>query len=206
MLKQHGSSLAKSAWYIGRTSRVTVASEAFEKFRRSMSIGCAEWHDGIGYDLEALAGLPPEERQRAEDLVVGRHAADWRDVEALDHIGSERTLAELAKAIRSRSVEIRVEAAQRLARRKLLSESEIDKIIVDALAHTTILNGMVKTLSFATAYPTTAVRSKLLWCALHGNDEPTLRHLGMQSTIAASRILSSYCPESRRRESSHDSG
>jgi hypothetical protein len=136
-----------------------------------MSIGYVEWHDGIGYDLEALAGLSPEERQRAEDLVVARHAADWRDVEALDHIGSERTLAELAKAIRSRSVEIRVEAAQRLARRKLLSENEIDKIIVDALAHTTILNGMVKTLRFAAAYPTTAVRSKLLWSALHGNDD-----------------------------------
>jgi hypothetical protein len=49
--------------------RAIVASESFEKFRQSMSIGYAEWHDGIGYDLNAISALPPEERLRAEDLV-----------------------------------------------------------------------------------------------------------------------------------------
>jgi hypothetical protein len=43
-----------------------MASNAFEKFRRSMSIGYMEWHEGIGYDLVALAALPPEEL--VEDL------------------------------------------------------------------------------------------------------------------------------------------
>jgi hypothetical protein len=148
-----------------------VASEAFEKFRRSMIIGYVEWHDGIGYDLDAFDALPPEDRLAAEDLVVARHAADWRDVEALDHIGSERTLRELEKAVRTKSLDTRIEAAQRLAKRTLLNESEIEQIVVDALAHTTILNGMVKTLSFAAAYPTSAVRSKLLSCTLHGNND-----------------------------------
>lgn len=148
-----------------------MASEAFEKFRQSMNIGYYEWHDGIGYDLNALAALPPEDRLPAEDLVIARHAADWRDVEALDHIGSDRALHELKKALLAQSLDARIEAAERLARRKLLDESAIEKVIVDALDRTTILDGMVKTLSFATAYPTPAVRSKLLSCALHGNDD-----------------------------------
>lgn len=156
---------------VGRTSRLTVASEAFEKFRRSMNIGYDEWHDGIGYDLDALDAMPPEDRLPAEDLVIARHAADWRDVEALDYIGSERSLHELEKAAHAKSLDVRIEAAQRLARRNLLNESSIEELIVDALDRTTILDGMVKTLSFATAHPTPAVRSKLLSCALRGNDD-----------------------------------
>lgn len=76
-----------------------------------MIIGYAEWHDGIGYDLAALAALSPEERRAAEDLVVARHAVDWRDIEALDQIGSDRALRELARAVRAKSLDIRIEAA-----------------------------------------------------------------------------------------------
>jgi len=84
-----------------------VASEALEKFRRSMAIGYMEWHDGIGYDLDALAALPPEDRQTAEDLLVARRAADWRDIEALDRLGSPRALLELEKALRAKSIDVR---------------------------------------------------------------------------------------------------
>jgi len=149
-----------------------MASDAFEKFRRSMQIGYMEWHDGIGYDLEALGALPPEERQLAEDLVVARRAADWRDIEALDQLGSERALYELEKAARSpKPLEVQLHAAERLARRRLLSEQQVEDIILAALAHTTILNGMDKTLRLAAAYPTPAVKKKLLRCALHGHDD-----------------------------------
>lgn len=60
-----------------------MASNALDTFRRSMSIGHMEWHEGIAYDLEALAALPSEERDAAEDLVVARQCADWRDIEVL---------------------------------------------------------------------------------------------------------------------------
>lgn len=136
-----------------------------------MKIGRFEWHEGIGYDLDALAALPPEDRLTAEDLVVARHAADWRDLEALDHIGSERALRELEKAVHAKSVEIRIEAAERLVKRKLLGESDVEALIVDALARATFVDGLVKTLRFAAAYPTPAVRSKLLSCALDGNND-----------------------------------
>lgn len=148
-----------------------MASEAFKRFQRSMKIGYAEWHDGMGYDLDAISALSPDERRRAEDLVIDRRVADWRDVAALDRFGSERALAELKKALRAKSLEIRIEAAQRLARRGVLKESDVEQVIVRALDEATILNGMVKTLRFATANPTPAVLGKLLWCTLHGNDD-----------------------------------
>lgn len=148
-----------------------MSRAAFEKFRRSMIIGCAEWHEGIGYDLDALAALPFEDREAAEDLVVARRGADWRDLEALDHFGSSRALGELEKALRAECIELRVEAARRLAERQLLDEPTLEAIIVEALGQTTILDGMVKTLHLAATHPTQAVRVKLLYCALHGNDD-----------------------------------
>ena len=80
-------------------------------------------------------------------------------------------MREMAKAVRARSLELRIDAAQRLANRKLLSESEIEAIILDGRGRMTILDGMVKTLAFAAAYPTQRVRDKLLSCTLHGHPE-----------------------------------
>jgi hypothetical protein len=154
-----------------RTAESAVTSDAFEKFRQSMSIGYMEWHDGIGYDLVALAALPPEELVAAEDLLVARRAADWRDVEALDQIGSPRALRELETALHSKSVDIRIEAARRLAARSLLAGSTIESTIVSALATTTILDGMVKTLTFAAEHPSPAVLRALLNCSVRGNDD-----------------------------------
>jgi hypothetical protein len=157
--------------YVGRTAESAVASDAFKKFRQSMSIGYMEWHEGIGYDLVALAALPPQELVAAEDLLVARHAADWRDLEALDQIGSPRALRELENALRSKSIDIRIEAARRLAARSLLTDSAIEATIVNALPTTTILDGMVKTLAFAAEHPSPSVLRALLNCSVHGNDD-----------------------------------
>jgi hypothetical protein len=148
-----------------------MASPAFDKFKQSMQIGYEQWHEGIGYDMEALAALSPEELRLAEELVVARQLADWRDIEALDQIGSERALTELAKALHLPNLDVSIEAARRLAQRGLLNEVEIEQIIVQALDRTSILNGMAKLLRFAEEHPTAAVRKKLLHSALHGNDD-----------------------------------
>jgi hypothetical protein len=148
-----------------------VTSVDFEKFRQSMSIGYIEWHEGIGYDLVALAALSPDELVAAEDLLIARHVADWRDAEALDQIGSARALKELERALRSKSVDIRIEAARRLAARSLLAEATIEATIVHALRTTTILDGMVKTLAFAAEHPSPSVLAALLNCSIHGNDD-----------------------------------
>ena len=136
-----------------------------------MIIGYIEWHDGIGYDLVALAELPPEQLIAAEDLLLAHRTPDWRDLEALDQIGSPRALRALDNALHSKSVDTRIEATRRLAARNLLAESTIEASIVDALRTTTILNGMVKTLAFAAEHPSTAVLRELLNRSARGNDD-----------------------------------
>ena len=37
-------------------------TDAYRRFLTSKAIGFAEWHDGVGYDLEAFAAMLPVER------------------------------------------------------------------------------------------------------------------------------------------------
>jgi hypothetical protein len=148
-----------------------MPSAAFNRFKASMNIGYIEWHDGIGYDLDALRELGPEEVVLAETLVIERSLRDWRDIEALDCIGTERSLAELKKALASQSLEVRLAAVERLVIRGLLSSSEFETIVLDALARTTLLDGMTRALRLAASRPTPAIRKKLLSCARDGNDD-----------------------------------
>src|SRR5689334_21316634 len=52
-----------------------------DKFLQSMKIGYMEWHEGIGYDLNALRELSPDELKQIESLLIAHKDRDWRDVE-----------------------------------------------------------------------------------------------------------------------------
>jgi hypothetical protein len=80
----------------------------YERFRRSMDIGFEQWHDGIGYDLDALAEASPEDRTAIETLLVPRAGNDWRDIEALAALGTPRADRALADAFATAGPEIRV--------------------------------------------------------------------------------------------------
>ncbi len=143
----------------------------YQRFLDSMKIDYMKWHDGIGYDLDALRQLSPAERQKAEAVLLATGCEDWRDVEALSELGTERALAALRSALASHRYEVRIAAARALAQQGLLGEDEIESLLVKTLPDVTILNGMVSTLRLVEDHPTLAVRRTLLWCALHGHDD-----------------------------------
>ena len=148
-----------------------MPSQGYSKFLESMNIGYIQWHDGIGYDLGSLRELPEDELQAVTDILVSRNEKDWRDIEALDCIGSHRAIDEIASSLLSSNLSVRIEAAERLAKRKLLTYERIESIVIDSLGSTTLLNGMTKVLDFAAANATPSIIHKLLWCALNGNDD-----------------------------------
>lgn len=65
-----------------------------------MKINFDKWHDGIGYDLETLKRMEPQERDSIENLLIEnlKQAGDWRDVEALVVIGTTSAFIEVDKA------------------------------------------------------------------------------------------------------------
>jgi hypothetical protein len=136
-----------------------------------MAIGYEQWHEGTPYDLDALDALSDDEKREIEEQLVTRAGADWRDVQALDRLGTPRALCALERTLVTKELEIRVEAAACLARRGLLAGERLDQLIVDSLAHATISNGMVKTLAFAQERLTLPVLRQLFECAEKGNDD-----------------------------------
>jgi hypothetical protein len=136
-----------------------------------MKIDYMKWHEGVGYDLEALRALSPEERSRVEDILTAHPCEDWRDVEALAELGSQKAQSALQNAINSSNYEVRIAATERLAKSGNISEGDVEKILIETIPAVTILNGQTSTLRLAENYPTPAVRQILLWCSLNGNDD-----------------------------------
>ncbi len=75
-----------------------VGSPAYTRFRKSMEIDYEKWREGIGYDLDAINEADEAGRQSIELLMLGREPGDWRDIEALAALGTEKTERKL-KAI-----------------------------------------------------------------------------------------------------------
>src|SRR5436190_1994916 len=68
----------------GRMDSRMAKTPAYEKFIASMTITQEMWHDGIGYDTDALRLASAEERAGLVSRLTA--CGDWRDVEALAEI------------------------------------------------------------------------------------------------------------------------
>lgn len=147
-----------------------MPSEALKRFKLSMQPSYEQWHDGIPWDLEALKQLEAEELAEVEASLV-RRVDDWRVIEALDAIGSPPALTAIERALGHERLEVRIPAAECLARRELIDAARIEAILIQALAEATITNGMVMTFRFVQQHPTPAVLRRLLTCARSGHPD-----------------------------------
>lgn len=78
------------------------------RFIRSMIIDYGKWHDGIGYDLEALEKASPEERASIEKVLISSKGRDWRDMEALAELDTPRSRKELREAFAAGDLRVRM--------------------------------------------------------------------------------------------------
>ena len=91
-----------------------MPSDAFTRFVQSLDLDFDRWHDGEGYDLEALAGIDPGERGDVVHLLAGREAT-WREIEALETIDIPPAYMAIKRALRdSDSIDTRLAAAEAL--------------------------------------------------------------------------------------------
>jgi len=86
------------------------ASPAAAKFIASMKMNYEMWHDGTGYDLEALRQVPPAEREVIAAILIKNSPRDWRDIEALGHIDSDAARHAVEAALKSSDPAVRREA------------------------------------------------------------------------------------------------
>lgn len=125
----------------GRSTAVgNMELSAYERFRRSMAIDYEKWHDGIGYDLDALDQASPAERDAIEKLLLSRGARDWRDVEALARLDTEPARAVLRDALREGDAGIRMAVARHAP--GLLDEAGRTRSLVQAIGSVEPFGGL----------------------------------------------------------------
>jgi hypothetical protein len=99
-----------------------MPSEAFTRFVRSLDLDFDHWHDGEGYDLEALGSIDTTERGDVVHLLAAREAT-WREIEALETIDIPPAYMAIKRAFSdSDSIDTRLAAAEALDRLGKLDE------------------------------------------------------------------------------------
>ena len=131
-----------------------------QRFEASMKIGFEEWHDGIGYDIEAIRIASQAERDAIEQVLINHNPRDWRDIEALSEINTKCAREAIKKAIRDPNPVVRV-AVARFAP-DLITDNERTQSIVDALEKAEIFNGLSQVLDEVERYHPEEVKEALI--------------------------------------------
>lgn len=121
-----------------------------QRFEDSMKIGFEEWHDGIGYDIEAIRQASQAERGAIEKILINHSPRDWRDIEALAEINTKGALKTIKNAIKDPDPVVRV-AVSRFAP-DLVTDDERNQSIKDALQDAEIFSGLSRVLDEVEKY------------------------------------------------------
>src|SRR5580704_4374784 len=141
----------------------------YQRFLDSMIIGYMQWHDGDGYDLEALAALKDEERGAAETVLITHLAtkADWRDVEALAALGTPGAMAAVKVATNHGNPDVRNRALEIIAAGGLehAGPEQAGPGLDNGLENDIVRAVERGALDLAESHPTPRVKRALLDCA-----------------------------------------
>lgn len=137
-----------------------MGSAAYERFVASTNIDYERWHEGIGYDLDALRELDPDERFRAEHWLRARAGQDWRDLEGLLALGSPTARAAVVEQLRRGKLEQRLHAARYLTDDPALA-ADREAAVVAGLGSAVFYGGLSVALDLATRERTPAMLDAL---------------------------------------------
>jgi hypothetical protein len=115
-----------------------------------MNIDYEKWHDGVGYDLEALKEANNKEREVIERILVNRNRPDWRDIEALAILNTPGARSALKAAVLRGINEVNM-AVLRFAP-ELVNDELKTKLIVEALKSACFYYGLRQTLDIVEKY------------------------------------------------------
>lgn len=139
---------------VTQTNTGTVTTETTQsllrRFESSMVMDFDKWHDGTGYDLDALRAMSPAEKQSAEAMVLRNGERDWRDIEALACLDTPAARTALQRAMNSPNPEVR-NAVTRHAP-GLIPDSVRTTSLVQGLESANFFGGLTQTLDQVAGY------------------------------------------------------
>jgi hypothetical protein len=166
----------------------------YQGFLKSMRIDFDKWHDGIGYDLEALDEMSPEERVSIESIIVSRSPWDWRDMEALAKLDTPRSRECLRMASKAGDREVRLAVVQ--FGTDVLTEGEITAILVEALDNADLSTGLSQALDLVEDYHQKEVEDALIVGVISRKGDVAY-HFASMLLFIHGKIESPYDPSMR---------
>lgn len=160
-----------------QSAAATAPDSPLARFERSLQIDYEKWHDGIGYDLDAIREASLEEGASIEDLLLKRGVRDWRDVEALAVLTSPRARDALRSAMASGDHEVALAVARHAP--ALLDKAEQVALIVRGLEQATFYGGLSQVLRQAEQCHPTPVIDALLRGVLGRDGEVAVQFAAM---------------------------
>jgi hypothetical protein len=152
-------------------------STAYARFVLSMEMNYEKWHDGIGYDLDALKAATPAERGAIEALLVHRGIKDWRDVEALAVLDTPDARKALQAAMEHRDPQIRLAVTRHAP--ELVADPERVGSLVKALETADLFGGLSQALDEAAEFHPKEVVDALFRGALKRDGEAAVNIAGL---------------------------
>lgn len=148
-----------------------------ERFVASMAIDYEKWHDGIGYDLEAIDAASPQERAAIERILLARKARDWRDVEALARLDTHRARVALKQAVGDAAPDVRSAILDHGA--ALFDDREREAILIGLVRDAAIGDGLTRTLDEIERFHPPGVIAALLRAILEREGEVAVHYAAM---------------------------
>lgn len=148
----------------------------------STEIDDERWHDGVPYEVAALAEVDPPERAEIERWLVGRADRDWREIDALVALGTPTARAAVVAQLRSGSIEQRLAAARALPPDPAV-EPDREAAIVAGLAEASVLSGLTTALDLAATHRSPAVIHALFRAALRDDRQVAIHAAALLAFI-----------------------
>jgi hypothetical protein len=150
---------------------------AAERFLGSMQITYEMWHDGVGYDLDALSKVPASARDAIETVLLGRQPPDWRDIEALAALDTPRARAAVEAALHSSDPSVRQEAMRHAGSK--LDPKKRESLLIKSLEKSDLYGGLSEAIDEVEEFHPPAVIEALLRGALHRDGEAAVHFAAM---------------------------
>ena len=153
-------------------------SAAYFRFKQSTVLDYDKWKEGTPYDLAALKDVTPEERDLIVDELCAIASLDWRDVEALRALGTEKAIKRVGKAAEKQTDGAGIEAFMDDIAAHGWTE-DIETRFIEKLERAASMTGALDRLyEIAEAHPTPAVLEQLMRNARISSDNTVRYSMG----------------------------
>ena len=160
-----------------KNSASSDSDSPLRRFEESMKIDYEKWHDGVGYDLEAIKSASPEQRKAIEQILTQHIPRDWRDIEALAQIDTISAHESIKNSMKDSNIEVQI-AVTRFAK-NLITDNERSQALIRALRTAEIFSGLSQALDEIEEYHPKEIKEALIEGLLNRRGEVAVLFAGM---------------------------